>query len=226
MGDGKKEKVSFEATMRDEWSIGRLVVKVDGTTALSLSKMIEAYVVEASYLKISDTEAFLWIKDMGSNDDSSVDQIYRYDASTEKLKRVLLLDSANWRNGGFHIYSSVKAGGNVLKVTYQGQTMATGHIVWTYVYQYKNNSFTLKSSTAKISSQAHEGDFVAAKKLKFYKKPGSQTVAFTLPAGQSAKLKKIRTYKKTYYLQFQYGKKTGWISSDQGEIFKDVMLAG
>ena len=50
--------------------------------------------------------------------------------------------------------------------------------------------------------------FVTAKKLRFYN--GSK-LAFTVPKGKQVTLKKLTLSKNTMYLQFQYGKKTGWL---------------
>ncbi len=69
-------------------------------------------------------------------------------------------------------------------------------------------------------------DFVANKNITFYKKAGITKKAFTIKQGTSVKLQKIKTVKNTYYLQFKYGKKTGWIKAGKTNIFKDVVLVG
>ena len=51
--------------------------------------------------------------------------------------------------------------------------------------------------------------FVTAKKLRFY---NGKKLAFTVPKGKQVTLKKLTLSKGNIYLQFQYGKKTGWIS--------------
>ena len=50
--------------------------------------------------------------------------------------------------------------------------------------------------------------FVTEKKLRFYN--GSK-LAFSVPKGKQVTLKKLTLSKNTMYLQFQYGKKTGWL---------------
>ena len=49
--------------------------------------------------------------------------------------------------------------------------------------------------------------FVTAKKLRFY---NGKKLAFTVPKGKQVTLKKLTLSKGNIYLQFQYGKKTGW----------------
>lgn len=53
--------------------------------------------------------------------------------------------------------------------------------------------------------------FITAKKVTFYKKAGSKKVAFRVPKGKAATLKKLTYSKKKIYLQFKYGKKYGYL---------------
>ena len=88
-------------------------------------------------------------------------------------------------------------------------------------YKFRNNKLVLTSTTSSTvksiignyhndsySKLFRKNIFVTAKKLRFYN--GSK-LAFTVPKGKQVTLKKLTLSKNTMYLQFQYGKKTGWL---------------
>ncbi len=223
-GDGKKEKVKFRATENRYTSIATFRINVNGKNALTLKSL--GYSVKVNYLKLSTNNIYLYIVDCYENDDPTIDAIYRYNQNTQKLDRILTLETVNCNKGVCHIYSTVKTSKNTLKVTYMGQMDATGYITWVYDYKLKNGKFVLKNTTAKVISKWHKGKFVVNKKITFYKKAGSTKKAFTIKPGTAVKLQKMKLLNKTYYLQFKYGKKIGWIKAGQFDIFKNVMLAG
>ena len=82
-----------------------------------------------------------------------------------------------------------------------------------------------------VHREAGEDIFVTAKKLRSY---NGKKLAFTVPKGKQVTLKKLTLSKGNIYLQFQYGKKTGWISVNnkyydfESQYFKKVnsRLAG
>ena len=223
-GDEQAEKVNFQITYGENDIIDTFHIRINGENALTLKSL--GYVVKVSCLKFSAKEIFMYIVDASDNGDPTVDAIYHYNENTKKLEQVLVLDTVNYKKGTCHVYSTVKVSNGTLKVTYMGQMLATGYIKWVYEYNYKNGKFVLKNNTAKIFRKWHKGNFVANKNITFYKKAGTTKKAFTIKQGTSVKLQKIKTVKNTYYLQFKYGKKTGWIKAGKTNIFKDVVLVG
>ena len=226
-GDGKAENVQIQISRLNEWNLDKLRIKVDGKTALLLKDI--GFDVNVTYVKLPSGQQLLWVSDTCENDDANYDCLYQYDARSKKLKKAVVLESqmSEWTKGGFHIYSTyLRTYKDAVHIKYFGQLTAVGGVKWAYVYDYKDGAFSLKSPTAVVSGKWHEGDFTAKKKLVFLKEPGSSHTAFVLDKGETVELKKLTQYKNTYYIQCRYGKQTGWISADQGEIFEDVMLAG
>ncbi len=223
-GDGKNETVEISLSGTEESC--KAVVKVNDEIALESEELFDCYDATASYIKLSSKKIFLGLCVTGPNDDPQIDNIYRYDTKTGKLVSVLTLDSVAWKKGANHIYASVGTKDGKLKVKYSGQIVAAGFVTFTYQYQYKNGKFVRTSDTATVTPKLHKATFKAKKKLTFYKKPGSKVKAFTIKSGKSVTIKKVKIYKNAYYLQFKYGKKTGWIYGDKYDIFEDVQLAG
>lgn len=225
-GDGEKESVAVsEVGLSDGYST-RIIIKINGKTAFRSEKLYDDLYTEVSYIKLSSGDLFLWLCASGANDDPQIDTIYQYDKSSGQLKKALELDSILGRKGADHIYTSITTKDNTLRVKYSGQMIAAGYVGFTYIYQYEDGKFTLKPDTAKITSKWHKGDFTAKKKITFYKKAGSKKVSFRIKKGTTVQLKKVKLYKNAYYLQFTYGKKTGWIYAGQFDLFKGVQLAG
>ena len=90
------------------------------------------------------------------------------------------------------------------------------------LYKFRNNKLVLTNATTSTvkstigysrkdsySKLFRKNIFVTAKKLRFY---NGKKLAFTVPKGKQVTLKKLTLSKGNIYLQFQYGKKTGWIS--------------
>ena len=53
------------------------------------------YSVEVNYLKLSANNIYLYIVDCHENDDTTIDAIYHYNQHTQKLDRVLTLETVN-----------------------------------------------------------------------------------------------------------------------------------
>lgn len=227
-GDGKKETVKFLVQMEEEGSyIEKFTIKINGKKAFT--RKYAGYSVAVNYIKLSSNTQFLWIRDYGDNYDSGINGLYRYQKSNHKLKKVLEFDSIDWKEGVSHIYTDVgKTTKSTVKVSYYGQMQATGYISWDCTYQFKNGKFALKSSVSSVKNGNYGKNLVytANQSLTFYKGVKMKKKAFSVQAGDQVTLKKIKVYKNAYYLQFQKGKKKGWIKANQMNIFEGVQLAG
>ncbi len=224
-GDGKKETIKFHISKSDD-EIDRFVIKINGKKVFTAKDA--RYDVAVDYVKLSSKVQFLWIRNYGDNDDSDFEALYQYQKSGRKLKKILDFDSVNWKEGVCHIYTNeVKTTKSTVTVSYWGQMNATGYIGWDCVYNYKDGKLTLKSSASAVKKAIQKNKvFTANQPLTFYKSTKMKSPAFSVKSGEKVTLKKIKVYKGAYYLQFQKGKKKGWISANQSDIFAGVELAG
>lgn len=220
-GDGNKEEVEFLVKKDIDGSINTFIVNINGENALTLNSM--GYLINVSYLKLSANRSYLYIVDSYDNDCPTVDAVYHYNVSTKKLDPVLTLDTVQWKKGAAYVNSTVNISKNILQVTYDGHMKSLGYIKWIFNYKYQNGKFVLKNNTAKVIDRYHKGNFVANKNITFYKKPGTSNKAFSIKSGTAVKLQKIQLFKNSYYLQFRYRNKTGWIKAEKRNIFKDII---
>ena len=170
--------------------------------------------ITAKYAKMTNKNEFIQLMGIGDNDYIVFNQIYKYNNTSKKLYSVSKLD-----NTACEIVSAKK---NRLTLHHGEQPAETGWLTWKMSYKFRNNKLVLTNattSTVKSTSGYSRKDsysklfrkniFVTAKKLRFY---NGKKLAFTVPKGKQVTLKKLTLSKGNIYLQFQYGKKTGWIS--------------
>lgn len=224
-GDGKSDTISVTSRYNSDYmSFDSVSISINGKKVFTKKKAGYTFAVE--YVKLDNKNEFLHLQNETDNLDPTIDGLFRYNKFSGKLEKMITFDSvySKWPKGVCHIYASIaKVKKNSILVSYNGQMMATGYITFVYEYRCKNGKVELIKDTANVNKG---GKYTAKKTITFYKSAGSNSEAFTISAGKSATLKKVRKYKGAYYLMFKYGSKTGWISADNSEIFSGVQLAG
>lgn len=214
-GDGKADQILIQTTMDKYDQVQKFKIKVNKKWALikTLSNQDVNYIT-AKYAKMTNSKEFIQIIGIGPNDYVTFNQIYKYNNTSKKLYLVSNLnDTAN------AITSATK---NSLVLTHSTQPSETGWISWKMSYVFRNNKLVLSNSTTStVKSVIGNGQkdyysklfqkniFVTAKKMSFY---NGKKLAYSVPANTKVTLKKLTMSNGKIYLQFQYGKKTGWIS--------------
>ena len=206
-GDGKADKILITTTMDDDFRVKKLKVTVNKKTAFSKNCTDSGInYITAKYAKMTNKNEFIQLMGIGDNDYIVFNQIYKYNNTSKKLYSVSKLD-----NTACEIVSAKK---NRLTLHHGEQPAETGWLTWKMSYKFRNNTSTVKSTIGysrkdSYSKLFRKNIFVTAKKLRFY---NGKKLAFTVPKGKQVTLKKLTLSKGNIYLQFQYGKKTGWIS--------------
>lgn len=214
-GDGKADKILITTTMDDDFRVKKLKVTVNKKTAFSKNCTDSGInYITAKYAKMTNKNEFIQLMGIGDNDYIVFNQIYKYNNTSKKLYSVSKLD-----NTACEIVSAKK---NRLTLHHGEQPAETGWLTWKMSYKFRNNKLVLTNATTSTvkstigysrkdsySKLFCKNIFVTAKKLRFY---NGKKLAFTVPKGKQVTLKKLTLSKGNIYLQFQYGKKTGWIS--------------
>ena len=213
-GDGKADKILITTTMDDDFRVKKLKVTVNKKTAFSKNCTDSGInYITAKYAKMTNKNEFIQLMGIGDNDYIVFNQIYKYNNTSKKLYSVSKLD-----NTACEIVSAKK---NRLTLHHGEQPAETGWLTWKMSYKFRNNKLVLTNATSTVKSTIgysrkdsysklfRKNIFVTAKKLRFY---NGKKLAFTVPKGKQVTLKKLTLSKGNIYLQFQYGKKTGWIS--------------
>ena len=214
-GDRKADKILITTTMDDDFRVKKLKVTVNKKTAFSKNCTDSGInYITAKYAKMTNKNEFIQLMGIGDNDYIVFNQIYKYNNTSKKLYSVSKLD-----NTACEIVSAKK---NRLTLHHGEQPAETGWLNWKMNYKFRNNKLVLTSTTTStvksIIGNYHKDSysklfrkniFVTAKKLRFY---NGKKLASTVPKGKQVTLKKLTLSKGNIYLQFQYGKKTGWIS--------------
>lgn len=214
-GDGKADKILITTTMDDDFRVKKLKVTVNKKTAFSKNCTDSGInYITAKYAKMTNKNEFIQLMGIGDNDYIVFNQIYKYNNTSKKLYSVSKLD-----NTACEIVSAKK---NRLTLHHGEQPAETGWLTWKMSYKFRNNKLVLTNATTSTvkstigysrkdsySKLFRKNIFVTAKKLRFY---NGKKLALTVPKGKQVTLKKLTLSKGNIYLQFQYGKKTGWIS--------------
>lgn len=215
-GDGKSDKILISTTNNSDSYVKKVKVTINNKVAFTKKCTdININYFTAKYAKISNKNEFIQLIGIGDNDYTVFNQIYKYNNKSKKLYSVANLD------GTAQDISSVKK--NYLILNHSDQPSETGWINWKMSYKVRNNKLVVVNDTTTTvrsvignsrkdyySKLFQKNIFVTAKKLKFYN--GSK-LAYSVPANTKVTLKKLTLSSKgNIYLQFQYGKKTGWIS--------------
>lgn len=231
-GDGKKDsvKISYGFDSKNSGRINRVKVHLNKKPVLNVSA-VGALGVDVQYMRLSKNKEFLYLCGYGDSHMPSISSVYRYDRSKKKMVKVLFLKERG-RIGG----TVDKVSSNSIRFTNSCMPNLTGRVKWQYTYIYRNGEFRLKSASApaySIIGIINLGDgyekyfkknqFVADQPMTFYTTPKRTKKAFTISSGKVVKLKKMTIGPdQRIYFQFQYGRKTGWISEDSGQ-FRGVM---
>ena len=214
-GDGKADKILITTMMDKDFRVKKLKVTINNKTAFSKNCSDRGInYITAKYAKMTNKNEFLQLMGIGDNDYMVFNQIYKYNDKSKKLYSVGKLDDT-----ACEIVSAKK---NSLTLHHGEQPAETGWLSWKMTYKFRNNKLVLTNTTTSTvksligydrkdtySKLFRKNIFVTAKKLSFY---NGKKLAFTVPKGKQVTLKKLTLSKGKIYLQFQYGKKTGWIS--------------
>lgn len=214
-GDGKADKILITTTTDKYSSVKQLKVTVNKKVAFTKNCANSGInYITAKYAKMSNKNELLQLMGVGDNDYIVFNQIYKYSNRSKKLYSVCNLDDT-----ACDITSASK---NSLVLNHAEQPSETGWLSWKMTYVFRNNRLVLTNqTTSTVKSTLGMGQkdyysklfqkniFVTAKKLSFY---NGKKLSYTVPAGTKVTLKKLTLSKGKIYLQFQYGKKTGWIS--------------
>lgn len=218
-GDGEADTIRFVLVKESNgYYTDKVNVYINGENALTINPEISFYGIQVNYVKMSKKKVFLQIYGSGDSDMHAMNAIYKYNSSTKKLKRVL-----NLQNYPMTAYDVVSATSKKIKVKFEGQPQETGRINCEFTFKYTGDKFKLNSTVTTVKSSLiyyDNGDgylkyfkqnkYKTSKKLKLYKSAGSKKVSVTVPKNKFVTLKKIKMSKGKVYLQFKYGKKTGW----------------
>lgn len=213
-GDGKADKILISTTSNSDSYVKQVKVTVNKKVAFTKNCTdIGIYYFIVKYAKISNKNEFIQLIGIGDNDYTVFNQIYKYNNKSKKLYSVAKLDDTA------QDISSVKK--NNLILNHSKQPYETGWINWKMTYTVRNNKLVLTNNTTSTvrsiignsqkdyySRLFQKNIFITAKKLSFY---NGNKLAYSVPANTKVTLKKLTLSKGKIYLQFQYGKKTGWI---------------
>lgn len=214
-GDGKADKILITTTMDKYSSVKRLKVTVNKKVVFTKNCTNSGInYFTAKYAKMSNKNELLQLMGVGDNDYIVFNQIYKYSNRSKKLYSVRNLDDT-----ARDIASVSKSS---LILNHAKQPSETGWLSWKMTYVFRNNRLVLTNqTTSTVKSTLGMGQkdyysklfqkniFVTAKKLSFY---NGNKLVYSVPAGTKVTLKKLTLSKGKIYLQFQYGKKSGWIS--------------
>lgn len=214
-GDGKADKILITTTMDKYSSVKQLKVTVNKKVVFTKNCANSGInYFTAKYAKMSNKNELLQLMGVGDNDYIVFNQIYKYSNRSRKLYSVRNLDDT--------AYDIASVSKNSLVLNHAKQPSETGWLSWKMTYVFRNNRLVLTNqTTSTVKSTLGMGQkdyysklfqkniFVTAKKLSFY---NGKKLAYTVPSGTKVTLKKLTLSKGKIYLQFQYGKKTGWIS--------------
>ena len=217
-GDGKADAIKITTSKDKNDYINKIKVTMNKKTVYSKSLKDSSFCwIKVTYANMSNSREFLQFVGHGDNDCITFNQIYTYNKKRKKLNCINSFNTnASYQN------EIVAADKNYVTIHNSDQPAEVGWISWNIPYKYSKGKLvaattsttTVKSLIAnnkkdKYSKYFAKNQFVTAKKLTFYN--GSK-VAYTVPKGKVVTLTKLSLSKDVIYLQFKYGKKTGWIS--------------
>lgn len=214
-GDGKVDAIKI-TTKKSKDYVSKITVSVNKKTAYTKTlKEGSVSYISAKYASMSKSKEFIQIIGYGDNDVLAMNQIYKYNTKSKKLVSVSSLNKDITTAG--EITAATK---NYITIKHSNQSAEIGYITWTLPYKYTNNSIVPASFTSsnvksiignykkdKYTALFNKNQFVTAKKLTFY---NGKKVAFSAPANKTLTLKSVTLSNGVVYVQFQYGKKTGW----------------
>lgn len=214
-GDGKADAIKITTT-KSKGYVSKITVSVNKKTAYTKAlKSGSVSFIRAKYASMSKSKEFIQIIGYGDSDSLAMNQIYKYNTKSKKLVSVSSL------NQGIATAGEITAASkDYITIKHSTQPAETGYITWTLPYKYTNNQLVAASSTSsnvksvignykkdKYTALFNKNQFVTAKKLTFY---NGKKVGFVAPAKTTLTLKKVTLSDGIVYVQFQYGKKTGW----------------
>lgn len=206
-GDGVLDTVSAYNTTYDGTYTKYIYVSVNGKTALKLDLTKEcAYGFHMNIVESDAQNKCIQIYASSDNDMITFNCLYKYDVVSGQFLELLNLFQGVHRNS-VNVKRATETG---FVVNNRYQPMETGWIYWDYTYVWENGNIALKSTTGPVT-YCIKKKFTTDRTIKFYKKPGGKKVSFTLKKGKKVKMKQVKMTKKKMYVQFQYGKKKGWI---------------
>lgn len=237
-GDGKNESIKITADVYMDYgsiqSIKAIKIAVTDngkttTTTLKSDTFEYSYDASIKLVTLDSKTRFINIATHSDNDFVPFNKLYKYNASTGKMKSVANL----YRSESTINHSVVKsATSDHVIVEYGAQPSTIGSISFKLTYVYKDGVFKVKTSTVAAKSRIdypycpdyeNEPDksdgmekyfaknkFKTAKKLTFYTKAGGDTKAYTVAKNKFVTLKKIKLYKGHIYGQFEYNDTLGW----------------
>lgn len=215
-GDGKADAIKITTSKDKNDYINKIKVTMNKKTVYSKSLKDSSFCwIKVTYANMSNSREFLQFVGHGDNDCITFNQIYTYNKKRKKLNCINSFNTnASYQN------EIVAADKNYVTIHNSDQPAEVGWISWNIPYKYSKGKLvaattsttTVKSLIAnnkkdKYSKYFAKNQFVTAKKLTFYN--GSK-VAYTVPKGKVVTLTKLSLSKDVIYLQFKYGKKTGW----------------
>lgn len=215
-GDGKADSFKITTTKDKNSYINKITMTLNNKSVYSKSfKDSSFYQISVTYASMSTSREFIQIVGRGDNDYVTFNQVFAYNKTTKKMNCI------NSFNGNYNYQTEIVAANkNYVTISNSDQPAEVGWISWNIPYKYSKGKLipaatsttTVKSLIAnnkkdKYSKYFAKNQFVTAKSLTFYN--GSKK-AYTVPKGKVVTLTKLSISKNVIYLQFKYGKKTGW----------------
>lgn len=221
--DGVKECIEIKASMDEAYYIKDFQITIDEDVIFRNDNTEICYFIKCINLK--NNKQVLWIKSGFESGITDIDGIYMYSADTNMLEHMIQFDSVKPSKGAYGVYvESVKATNKGIEIKCNSQFAAVGYgINYKVKYNLKGNKFVCAKDTVSVLKGKK---YTAQKNIEFLKSPTGKKVEFKINSGQSVVLKKVRLYKKSYYLMFKNGSRTGWIKASKKDIFEGVQLVG
>lgn len=215
-GDGKADAFKMSTTKDKNGYVNKITMTLNNKTVYSKTyKDSSFFNTNVVYASMSKNAEFIQVVGRGDNDYVTFNQVYTYNKKTKKMNCI-----NSFNTNGCYQTEIVAADKNYVTIGNCDQPSEVGWISWKIPYRYNRGKLvaattsttTVKSLIAnsrkdKYSKYFAKNQFVTAKKLTFYN--GSK-VAYSVPKGKVITLKKLSLSNGVIYLQFQYGKKTGW----------------
>lgn len=213
-GDGIQNKISVHYTCDKYDFTKKIYVEIDGSSALVLDvSKYNAFGCHLNVVESNSRDKCIHLYSYTDNDYIVFSEIYKYNKQSKKLFKVLDLLSQGDNS------TIVKATKNGFITKNRTQPSEIGWISWKFTYVWKNGKPVLKTNTVPPTSTIMR-KFTTGKTLKFSREAGGKEAAFILKRGKKVSLINVKVTKKKMYVQFQYGKKKGWLCVGQEKYEK------
>lgn len=232
-GDGAADTVKVKiADNKDQWNSETIKIFVNNNIVFKQKRKCDPS-WRVNLIQLANGKVFFDIDSTIMSDDDDIHQLYI--CENDKLKSVYDFNKYYDKYADYYLVNIDKVSGNTIKTEVYAQFYTTGSIRFDMNVNYKDGKFERASNTftPKYKMYNRKNKWTANRKIKVYKKAGSNKTAYTLKKGNVVKLNKIIYKNNKVYFQIKNnnGKgKTGYIPASKkfpsSNYFKEAQYAG